>query len=75
MSRKSSSPKKEETEPVEHHHEESPGGASISFKVYQRYFSAMGGWAFWLGYAAVNLTAHVLMLSQVRSRLGRRARV
>jgi len=66
MSRKSGSPKKEADSP-EQHHEESPGGASISLQVYQRYFSAMGGWGFWLGYAAVNLTAHVFMLSQVRA--------
>ncbi|GAA5868025.1 hypothetical protein JCM8547_000783 [Rhodosporidiobolus lusitaniae] len=39
-------------------------GAQISFEVYKRYGRAMGGWKFWLPYAAVNLVAHVAMLGQ-----------
>ncbi|KAM0754516.1 P-loop containing nucleoside triphosphate hydrolase protein [Meredithblackwellia eburnea MCA 4105] len=36
----------------------------ISWAVYQRYFSAVGGWMFWMGYILVNLVAHTLMLAQ-----------
>lgn len=50
-------------QPLEHH-EESEGGTEISFKVYKRYFSSMGGWRFWTLYAFVNLVAHVFMLGQ-----------
>ncbi|GAA5842760.1 hypothetical protein JCM9279_003979 [Rhodotorula babjevae] len=39
-------------------------GTSISWTVYKKYASAMGGVRFWLPYAIVNIVAHVFMIGQ-----------
>ncbi|SCZ98055.1 BZ3500_MvSof-1268-A1-R1_Chr3-3g06545 [Microbotryum saponariae] len=56
--------RKKEQEQKLHGADEGDAGTDISFRVYKKYFTVMGGWVFWTLYALVNLVAHVFMLSQ-----------
>ncbi|SCV74803.1 BQ2448_7832 [Microbotryum intermedium] len=56
--------KKKEQEQKLARGDEGETGTDISFRVYKKYFTVMGGWVFWTLYALVNLVAHVFMLSQ-----------
>lgn len=44
--------------------EDDDTGVSVTWAVYRRYFSAMGGAVFWIIYSIINLIAHVFMLGQ-----------